>query len=122
MKTASKIVFAVALFLMAACTQPPSACDQWAKDFKDNNELNIVLVKFERNGKMIYLYGKNTDNGKSITFREDGGWLESIYKKLDVGDTIVKKKGSYMTLIKKTSYVVKTPLTCEETGQVYADK
>jgi hypothetical protein len=122
MKTITKIFFALPLFFLASCSANNSGCDQWAKDFKDNTELHIVLVKFERNGKMIYLYGKNTQTGKSITFREDGGWLESIYKKLDVGDTIIKEKGSYMTIVKKTSYVVKTPLKCEETGQEYTDK
>jgi len=122
MQTSSKLFLAAALFCLASCTQAPSACDQWAKDFKDNNELNIVLTKFEKNGAMIYLYGINPKSGKTMEFRESSGWIGGIYSKLAVGDTIVKAKGSYMTLIKKTSYVVKTPLKCEETGQEYADK
>jgi len=106
----------------SACFTGPFNCDEWANGIKDGSETNIIINKIERNGPLMYLYGKDPITGNQIEFYEGSGWVSKIYHRFKMGDTIVKKKGEYNFLIKRKGATITIPLICDETGKTYKDK
>jgi hypothetical protein len=116
------LLMAIGLLLLTGCPSGPFDCDTWANGYRDNSEANIVLNKIKQNGTSMYLYGSDVVTGKPTEFYEGSGWISEIHNQFNIGDTIIKKKGSYLTTIRRKNKIIVIPLTCDETGKVYKDK
>jgi hypothetical protein len=119
MKYKSIILSIFAVILLTSCPSKPFDCDKWANGFRDDSEANIVLSKIERNGPLMYLYGKDVKTRQQTEFYEGTGWVSRIYHQFKIGDTIIKRKGKYTLVIKRRNKTIQIPMVCGD--KVYKD-
>ena len=95
-------------------------CDDWANVYKAK-QFNMVLSKKEEHyGREVYFYGTDLVSGKLAEFEEGGGWLSLNFDKFIIGDTLIKQKGYYTTVIKRNGKTIFIKMNCGK--KIYPDK
>ena len=91
-------------------------CEE-ATSRNSNLELRIIVKEVNWNGNLLNLDGISIENGKSISFNNGSDWYYAIGGKIQVGDTLIKKKGEpIMRLYRKGERWLFTYI-CEKDSQ-----
>ncbi|MDB5122242.1 MAG: hypothetical protein JWP94_371 [Mucilaginibacter sp.] len=97
-------------------------CDDGANYFKDHVKFNLILTKKENpnKGREVDLYGIDLYNNEPTDFHDENGWIKENIDKFIKSDTLIKEKGKYSIIIKRTNKVITIPYECDE--KRYIDK
>lgn len=117
MKKCSFGIIAILSFQLFACTPKPFSCDGWAAGYKNNTEFSMVYKFGVMRGSSIYLYGYDLKTGEFTQQIEGSGWISEIYTNFKLGDTLIKKRGEYVTTLKRAKGTLVFPVKCE--GKIY---
>jgi hypothetical protein len=115
------LLIIIILFFIYESGSHKFSCDEWANDFRDNVQFNMLLTKKSNSySRGTYFYGIDVENKEPTEFQDGGGWTEDIFDRLVIGDTILKIKGKYTLIIKSRGKKFEIPFKCG--GKIYADK
>jgi hypothetical protein len=108
------IISLLSFWLLTSCIKPN--CELLAKDARQN-ECFIILTQKPPNGPYQYLEGKSLKSGENCSCKDNGRWWSQYRDYMQVGDTIIKRKGELVFSIHKKDTVLSFPWQCE--GKVY---
>ncbi len=114
-KVVGYIVFVI-LALVLFMHDHSYTCDDYANDFKNDVDFGLVLIHKSHNGRNVYLLGQDLKSHSIRDYDDGGGGLLLIYEKMNVNDTIIKKKGKYQVVIKRKQGTIVLPYICGDKG------
>ena len=78
-------------------------------------EYNIIVKELlKSSGNDCGVIGKDLKTGKNIVHEEENRWFCRFYKKIEAGDTIVKKKNELCYSIHKKDTILNYYWRCED--------
>ncbi len=120
MKNGNLLICMVALCMLLHSCLPEFSCDEWANDFRDSKEFNMILTKKKNHmSRDVSLYGVDPKTKKDVDFVDGSGWIQLNLDSFKIGDTITKKIGKYTIVIKRRGSIKLLRFECG--GKIYRD-
>jgi hypothetical protein len=108
----------ILFFLVTASCQPSYNCQSIATGYK-KDECLLIVKSYDKIKKFHY-EGINPENGKECECESYGAsniWWSEYKKYIEIGDTIIKRKGSLVFSIHKKDTILNFKYICD--GTVY---
>lgn len=103
-----RILLILGLIFFMGCDN----CREMAKPFKARKYFFVVAKKEKINLKVVVIDGVNPITGKAERFREISLTANNVFDEVNIGDTIIKPKGSATVVLGKPSGRVEIPFIC----------
>ena len=102
------------LFIFMSCDMIPN-CNGLSKHYRDDESCELIVEVTPKPSSVYFkASGRDPKTGKQCGCDEESRWWQTFSDEIEVGDTIIKRKGELTFYIHKKDTVIVHHYECDE--------